>query len=217
MTETELAEDGRRSYIPTDHDKYEAIGRFVQAFELIVDHARIACKSLLRREGYREKTDTLLDIIFHHHSLTARPLFDIMRFMTAQVVHDPVNEFKTQDRDLVLSLLKHLANSMQELVNVRNNVIHATWYIGISPGPEPEHPDFAEIYGKKLEGTKKGIGKVNLPENIDSFIDYIKECYRVQWLITYLSLFISSYPMIPFEHYIQYSEESWSAKIPFPK
>jgi hypothetical protein len=66
--------------------QYEALGRFVEAFEAMVNETRSASISILSRVGAQAN---LLDVVFHHSALSAKPLFEIMRALVADFLKQP--------------------------------------------------------------------------------------------------------------------------------
>src|SRR5437588_2895972 len=78
--------------------QYEALGRFVEAFEHMVDDARCACMDIVSNlSGELEHEHThrlLLHIVFHHQIMTAKPLFEIMRAMISELLKN--DEFRTR-------------------------------------------------------------------------------------------------------------------------
>jgi hypothetical protein len=73
------------AYSKNTKEQYEELGRFVEMFELMVNEARESCIDLLSKDGdHRE----LVQIAFHHQSLTAKPLFEIMRAIITEMIKD---------------------------------------------------------------------------------------------------------------------------------
>ena len=70
------------AYQKNTKEQYETLGRFVEAFEMMVDEVRTCCMMLM---GPNPFDDRLPLIAFHHGAMTAKPLFDIMRAMIAQL------------------------------------------------------------------------------------------------------------------------------------
>jgi hypothetical protein len=70
-------------------DQYEALGRFVEAFEAMVAETRETCINLLARSGRHRD---LIEIAFHHNVLTAKPVYEIMRAIIAELVNASMNK-----------------------------------------------------------------------------------------------------------------------------
>ena len=109
--------------------QYETLGRFVEAFELMVAVVRGICIDLLHQDGRDGDHDYLLPIAFHHQVMTAKPLFEIMRATIADKLKNAHHRWHA-DRDFYRELLTFVQNDYNDLVNKRNNLLHATWIIG---------------------------------------------------------------------------------------
>ncbi|HWN48568.1 MAG TPA: hypothetical protein VNO18_01820 [Xanthobacteraceae bacterium] len=67
---------GPSSYEKNTKEQYEALGRFVEAFEAMVNEVRESTIALIERD---RKHGRLIEIALHHHVLTAKPLYEIFR------------------------------------------------------------------------------------------------------------------------------------------
>jgi hypothetical protein len=118
-------------------EQYETLGRFVEAFELMVNAVRRVCIDLLPHDGNH---DHLIEIVFHHQVMTAKPLFEIMRATIADLLKN-VSHRAHGDRDFFNDLLSFVQKGYDDLVNKRNNLLHGTWIIGTRSGRDPDfHP-----------------------------------------------------------------------------
>jgi hypothetical protein len=68
--------------------QYEALGRFVEAFELIVHEARVGCINMLSYDLPGRKAK-LIAVPFHHQAFTAMPLFEMFRAIMMEIIADP--------------------------------------------------------------------------------------------------------------------------------
>ena len=64
---------------------YEALGRFVEAFESMVHETRSIAIRLLS-DGKNTYHHDLIEIAFHHNCMTAKPLFEIFRAIVIKMV-----------------------------------------------------------------------------------------------------------------------------------
>ena len=67
-------------------EQYEELGRFVVAFEDMVNDVRELCIFILA--GFNSSQQTFVSVALHHQALTAKPLFEIMRALVAEVAKD---------------------------------------------------------------------------------------------------------------------------------
>ena len=178
MTESE-------AYQKNTKEQYEMLGRFVEAFEMMVHEVREANIELAGRDGRNRR---LLEVVFHHQALSAKPLFDIFRGIVAEILEDSIQEqkdkengisdpdpplmvngkgnvipFTTKDQDTFFGVLKHLQKTYDELSNQRNHLLHGTWFIGY---PSNEDPFSEEFFVRRFKTTKQGLTVVqDLPKN----------------------------------------------------
>lgn len=150
---------GKRMTEETRNEKYkrqtaenfESLGRFVQEFENLVSRIRRTCLFLMMPTNGGNQL--LINIVLHHHALTAQPLFECMRALYGQKLEDtpncPVDEISATK-----SILKQCATEMQELVNWRNTLLHATWYIGWTM---ESNTDFSEIIMQSIKSGPDGF------------------------------------------------------------
>jgi hypothetical protein len=142
--------------------QFEALGRFVQAFEDMVDEARVLCMDIISYLSGGPISDqnqhrTMLHIVFYHQSMSAKPIFELMRAMIGQMLNDP--EFRLrrginhEDRFAFLEILKRINAEYQELTAIRN-VLHGIWSIGI---PWDEDSDDSGFSLYKPKSNKDGF------------------------------------------------------------
>src|ERR1700730_4099177 len=65
-----------KTYEKNTKEQYEALGRFVEAFEAMVNEVRESTIALIERDGKHRR---LIEIVLHHQVLTAKPLYEIFR------------------------------------------------------------------------------------------------------------------------------------------
>lgn len=151
-------------------EQYEVLGRFIEAFELMVSEVRNICIMLLAHDG---NNGDLLAIAFHHQALTAKPLFDIMRAIISVLVAKSSHRAYPH-RDFYRNLLGDLQRQYDYLVNMRNNLLHGTWFIGI--GRSGLDPDHIEFHLEKYATTKDGLKMLELPRTAKELKEFIKLC-----------------------------------------
>lgn len=150
--------------------QYEALGRFVEAFEMMVNEVRQTSVTLLARDP---KHHDLVQVAFHHQALTAKPLFDIMRAIIAETVNVP-NDPLYNDRAQYRSVLGHVQREYDNLVSMRNNLLHGTWFIGYTSS---DNVDATQFTIRKYTTSKDGLKSVpELPKNADQLSALTNRC-----------------------------------------
>jgi hypothetical protein len=129
-------------------EQYETLGRFVCAFEEMVNQ-----------------------VIFNHQSLTAKPLFDIMRVMIAERLKE--TDADEKQRATFSGVLAQLVTEYTDLANKRNNLLHGTWFIGYQTTEDENSENFIVL---KYTGTKHGLGQQDLPQSVTELRDLISRC-----------------------------------------
>ena len=153
---------------PTEYEKntkeqYESLGRFVEAFELMVHEARISGIDLISLDGSK-RIKRMDEIAFYHQSLTAKPLFEMFRATMMETVTDPdfrkKHEISDIDCEYFAGVFTAASAEYNDLVNKRNNLLHGTWFIGY-PSEEDEHSSTFHVH--KGVVTKTRLSSVELP------------------------------------------------------
>ena len=188
------AEDS--AFTKNTKEQYEALGRFVEAFETMVSAPRDASINLLGGS-----TLELVDIALHHQALTAKPLFEIWRAAVAEIVQDAIGPLREgakplcldtygerfrctpAERDAFFGVLGTIAGECNDLINTRNNLLHATWFIGYQGDNDP---DCAEFHVHKSKATKTGLSRLELPKNASQLKDLANRCEVTQAWISWL-------------------------------
>jgi hypothetical protein len=80
-----------KKYSRQTGEQFEALGRFVQEFEQLVDAVRTTSMHLLSSNS--PKQQQLVNVVLFHKSLTAQPLFEIMRGLYAVFIKEPLAKF----------------------------------------------------------------------------------------------------------------------------
>ena len=171
-------------YEQNTREQYERLGRFVESFEAMVGEVRTQCIRLLAGDSPKEE---LHQIIFHHQSLTAKPLFELFRAMTIQTISE--KGFKEKHKidvvtvDAFRGVLAQISKEYFDLVNLRNNLLHGTWFIGYV-GDDPTSPDF-DVY--KYTVNKDGLSRIELPRTASQLADLNNRCDEVRDLVALIS------------------------------
>src|SRR5690242_9753533 len=81
-------------------EQYEALGRFVEAFEAMASEVREGVIEFLSRDGRHR---WLIATALHHQNLTAKPLFDILRAAMMEIINDALAEASQPFKPTALS------------------------------------------------------------------------------------------------------------------
>src|SRR6266481_860972 len=167
------------SYNANTTAQYEALGRFVEAFEAMVNETRSTCVKILKRDDEHEK---LVEIAFHHSALSAKPLFEIMRALIADFLKQPYLKelVTTQDRETFSGVLTDVASHYFDLVSSRNSLLHGTWRVGFVTFDDANAENF---FLDKYKPTKTGLQKEELPKHAFELLALRDRCVKVRnWL-----------------------------------
>ncbi|MGY3584438.1 hypothetical protein ACVIGB_006504 [Bradyrhizobium sp. USDA 4341] len=178
-------------------EQYETLGRFVEAFELMVHEVRELIITVCSDCG-RFPNDTQFETIVHHQALTAKPLMDILRAVVADVLQTvthcrssnmPLDNdhplwthtISEAEGERLLDVLGFVASKYEKLVNRRNDLLHGTWFVGYG---ESDNPEGAEFYIRRFRTTAKGLTPASgLPKTASELRDFTKRCTAVRdWI-----------------------------------
>jgi hypothetical protein len=165
--------------------QYECIGRFVEAFEEMVHETRQACINLL---SANTQIAPLISIPFYHDAMTAKPLFDIFRGITAQMLADEkvrkLHKIDDDDHEGFLEVLARIAGEYGDLVGMRNHMLHGTWQIG-QYDKDDETVEFS-LLRRKI--TKHGLAvPSDLPKNVADVTALVERCKEAKMWISILN------------------------------
>jgi hypothetical protein len=187
-------------------EQYEMLGRFVEAFEMMVSEVR---ESIIGFFEHDRRGGVLAEIALHHSALSAKPLFDIFRAMIVEMVNKAISEqehglsgpdgllidrkgnrlqISASDRDTIFGVLTFLQGKYDSLANRRNDLLHGTWFVGYSSS---EDLTASEFYIQKFRTSKQGlVPAADLPKNAVQVKALSERCDDVRnwvcWLITCL-------------------------------
>ena len=119
---------------------YRAVGEFAVKFEHVCRVVQMSIQFILDREGL--KNQAVSQIILA--GLTAEPLRTLLQSLLGEV--QPTN-------DQEALILKNLFGRFQKLTETRNDLLHATTYIGWGSNPED---DFSQASKIKFHKDKSG-------------------------------------------------------------
>lgn len=162
-------------------EHFEALGRFVRAFEWMVNNIRAVSFGVI---GGTEKQQSLLARAFHHPALSAMPQFEIMRGMVTALVVEQRPEIDQEERDATLALLGQLADEVQSLTAMRNKLLHGTWYIN-SSGSDDQAGQRLGVSKPQWDKTGRYVGSPM--KEVDDLNALIERCDDVALMLNVLA------------------------------
>jgi hypothetical protein len=171
----------QEAYDKNTKRQYEALGRFVEAFEGMVNEVREICIESVCKGVRSSERERLVEIPFHHQNMTAKPLFDIMRAIIAEIVNEESNH-NYADREVFKNVLTHIGKEYEALYWKRNDLLHGTWFIGYVG---VDDPDASEFHIRRFKTTADGLAKPELPKNAEELLALAERCDETRmWLGT---------------------------------
>jgi hypothetical protein len=171
----------REAYVKNTKEKYEALGRFVEAFEDMVDEVRSACMELLYQNDKSTRNELrwmLLHIVFYQQSMTAKPLLQIMRSMVGEISKkfrdggEP--NFDNAEFSAFSEVIKIVDREYDQLVRTRNNLLHAQWGMEF---PFEDDPDGLKFFIFKGGSNKDGWAPLQkLPQTASELLTLSERC-----------------------------------------
>ena len=179
---TEETRDQR--YDRQTKEQFELLGRFVQAFELMVFEVRRGCIHLTT-SGVDHQS--LMNRVFHHSALSAQPLFDILSALITAIVVELSPKIDPDQRTTTLGVLKQLRTNFKDLVERRNKLLHGTWFIGWA---NPAATDFSKTSVMNLKWTAEGELKPPPLKGADDLKQLTSKCADMAHMILSLVMCI---------------------------
>jgi hypothetical protein len=190
MSENQESKATIETYQKKTDEIFAALGRFVQAFEDMVGAARSGCLMALSSHGCPQKFG---NVVLHHQALTAKPMMDIFRammvtFLDSQETRSSLGIDDVEHKDFH-EILSQLHTEYSDLANKRNNLLHASWFMGHAGEAQP---DFFKLLVSKFTPSKSGFKLVDgLPDDVSHISDLTKRCEAAKSFI--FALFICAY------------------------
>jgi hypothetical protein len=177
-----MAEEARKEkYDRQTKEQFEELGRFVQQFEAMVDAVRRTCLQLTTTSV---KHHRLMNIILHHSSMTAWPLFEIARALYGEMINDAEYKITTEQGIVIKGVLKQISAEYSDLLAHRNNMVHGTWYIGWA---SPADEEFSDLKIAKYKATSSGFAAAETPKNTAELQALTERCKQNAFLINLLN------------------------------
>ena len=172
------------------HDLYAAIGKFSVEFEQLCFEIQNTIITILSREGLRN--DNVMKILLAGD--TAEPLRQKLFALLPETVRLNDQEKK---------ILKNMFSRIQELINLRNDMLHSTWCIGWIEEPI-EMASSAK--GQKYDKNKNGANTKEFDFKVSDLNLLTEKAVRLKSLIIRLKVCLSA--KISIENNFCFTEEN---------
>lgn len=162
---------------------FEYLGRFVQHFEQMVHAIRGGCLFFLSKNAAQQR---LVNIVLHHHVMSANALWDIYRGLITEATNivplpDPVAQ------KALMEILSQTASEFQDLMSARNSILHGTPFIGWAGSGDE---DFSSISISKFKISGKGFVTAETPTSVEEFKKLNDRCDRLQDTVLRLTILL---------------------------
>jgi hypothetical protein len=132
--------------------------------------------------------------------MTAKPLFDTMRAIIAEIVNVETSPHYA-DRATFKKVLSCIETEHNHLYNKRNELLHGTWLVGYTSFDDPNAKEFRI---RKYKTTADGLADVQLPKTFQN--------YWIWWLV--VTMPECGWDTSSFVSKTQYRSMNSSAKLP---
>lgn len=178
-----MNEDERAArYEAQTKEQFEALGRFVQAFEQMVEAARFGLSHRLQCES--QNLFYFTRMLFHHKALTAGPMFELFRgFIMVDVLE--IKKLPEVQAGAYREAIRDIGREYMALVEIRNLILHGTPYIGWA-GAEQE--DFSELAIHKGGVDKNGLKEHETPKSAAEILTLCGRCDKVTEAIRWVTI-----------------------------
>jgi hypothetical protein len=164
-------------------DQFAALGLFIQNFEGVVTTLRNHSARMVMGADRGAQIDTtrilthwnICSLVFHHESMTARPILDLWRAILFEQCKTLPN-LPDASRKTIEAISKEIAAEFQKIIDIRNRLIHASWRIGYWV------PTFHELENVVVEKYRVGVDgftrRQDLPSSFDELMENAKRAAR---------------------------------------
>lgn len=134
-------------------EQFEALGRYVQAFEAMVHELREGISWLTPT---RDAGNYIVRAITNHRVMTAQPLLDIYRIVSVVVLQSEACTLNDAEKGTAALILDNIFKRAKTAIEGRNEIIHGTWHIGWQSSGHDADEDYiftlkGAVTGKSLE------------------------------------------------------------------
>jgi hypothetical protein len=197
------------AYNRNTKEQYAALGQFVVAFESMVNETRSAIVDFV--EGDSPNT-RLIDIALHHSALSAKPLFEIFRTVMVEYLKFSGVTSHDSERDVFLGVLTVIAAEYFTLVNLRNTLLHGTWFVGYSTLEDPNAENFIL---QKFKPTKTGLEQEDVPKHAFELLALKDRCDDTKTWISSIHFCVprAHKPFTPVKEQFSFVDGKWRFRL----
>ena len=196
----------KAAFAKNTKEQREALGCFIEAFELMVNEVRGICIDNICAFHGEDERKHLVEIAFHHQAMTAKPLFDVMRAIVAEIVNAPTSPHHA-DRAIFKAVVGRISKEYSHLYEKRNELVHGTWLIGYAGWDDP---DANEFYVQKFKTSADGlVGVSDLPKTAAELLDLAKACEDLRDWLSYLDSCFRDWNRIRITDVFEKRDEEW--------
>lgn len=145
----------------SDNEVYENIGRFAVNFEHVCRSMETCIRNILDRQGLENAA--VQEILLA--GMTADPLLILLQRLVGETIAGTKEEKAVSTR---------LFRELRTLVEKRNDLLHAKWFL-VGMGAKEEEIAVKAL-GEKLHANKKGTATKNLNLKKEEIEQLIKDC-----------------------------------------
>jgi hypothetical protein len=150
--------------------QYAAIGEFVVEFEWICWHIRHLISMVLQFHGLNNWK--LGEILLNQPCFSADPLASCLSSIIGEILSANVD---------VMDKMKNFRSGFQDLIRVRNDLLHGFWMIGPDVVEVTDQELPTEIHGERRTPNKAGAN-IKTIQTIAEIKEHINEARRVKEL-----------------------------------
>lgn len=180
-----LIDERQARYLAQTTEQYASLGRFVQAFEQMVDAARAGCVHLFPVSGPFQVQQRMLHLLLSSPGMTAKPVFDALKAFLGELMSEMGDAIPADERKVIGDVLSYIDGEVQHLMQARNALLHGTWYIGWANEADQ---DFSEFLVHKWKASSRGLESHDLPKTameldaLSARCDALTELVRRVWV-----------------------------------
>ena len=167
-------------------DQFAALGMFIQNFENVVSVLRTHCRDMLM--GIRPRVHVSNDpainrlihhnicsLVLHHEAITASTIVQIWRSMITEN-SKTIPTLTEKGNFTVQEITTQINNQFVKLIQIRNKLLHASWYIGYWPLEHQLQPPIVEKYQVNKSGLQK---RSDMPVSFEDIISHTKHAANI--------------------------------------
>jgi hypothetical protein len=122
----------------------------------------------------------MLNGVLYHQALTASSMMDMLACVIHEMLEAEGDQFPTEERNAVLEVVTEATKRFKILCEIRNNLLHGTWFIGWAPQGAIDFPFTAGTVSKFTPSSRGIEAKDKLPKSLDDLKSYVEDAKTVK-------------------------------------